>query len=463
MQQLRSRGKGKENIDMTSGNVFLILLQFTLPLLVGNLFQQLYNMGHAWVVGNYVSAAAYSAVGTVTPVTDMLIGAFTGLSNGACVVISQYYGARNDEKVRQAVHTSMTLMLPLGLLFTLLGIGMTPYMLRLMKTPVEVMADASAYLMIYFAGMLGLTIYNMGAGVLRAIGDSRRPFYYLIICTVLNIMLALLFVLVLDLGVRGVAYATVCAQTVSAILVAAAMLRSRSVIRLEPRRLGIDRLMLGKIVKVGFPAALQMAVTAFSNVVVQSYINFFGADCMGGWTTYSKIDLLAFMPIKSIAMATTTFVGHNLGCGQEERAKQGVRTAMLMAVSVTVFLTSIVFAAAPALSLLFNDKPEVVAYGTLFLRMIPPFLVFSCANQVYSGALRGAGNSRAPMLLMLFSFVLFRQAYLFVMANYISNAVVPIALGHPLGWAVCSVLTSIYYHHVPLSKTCLVEENERFH
>lgn len=299
-------------------------------------------------------------------------------------------------------------------------------MLRLMKMPVEVMADASAYLMIYFAGMLGLTIYNMGAGVLRAIGDSRRPFYYLIICTVLNI--------VLDLGVRCVAYATVCAQTVSAILVVAAMLRSSSVIRLEPRRLRIDRLMLGKIVKVGFPAALQMAVTAFSNVVVQSYINFFGADCMGGWTTYSKIDLLAFMPIKSIAMATTTFVGHNLGCGQEERAKQGVRTAMLMAVSVTVFLTSIVFAAAPALSLLFNDKPEVVAYGTLFLRMIPPFLVFSCANQVYSRALRGAGNSRAPMLLMLFSFVLFRQAYLFVMANYISNAVVPIALGHPLGW-----------------------------
>lgn len=448
----------KENIDMTSGNIFLILLQFTFPLFVGNLFQQLYNMVDAWVVGNYVSAAAYSAVGTVTPVTDMLIGAFTGLSNGACVVISQYYGAKNDEKVRSAVHTSMALMLPLGALFTLVGISMTPGMLRLMKTPTEVMADASAYLTIYFAGMLGMTVYNMGAGVLRAVGDSRRPFYYLVVCTILNIGLDLLFVIAFELGVRGVAYATVCAQTVSAVMVVTALLRSRLAIRLDLNRLGIDRFMLRKIIRIGFPAALQMAVTAFSNVVVQSYINFFGADCMGGWTTYSKVDLLAFMPIKSIAMATTAFVGHNLGCGQEKRAKQGVRTAMLMAVSTTVFLTSIVFAAAPALSLLFNDKPEVVEYSTLFLRLIPPFLIFSCANQVYSGALRGAGNARAPMLMMLFSFVFFRQAYLFVMANCVSNTVIPIALGHPLGWAVCSVITSIYYHRAPLSKTCVIED-----
>lgn len=446
------------DIDMTSGNIFLILLHFTLPLFIGNLFQQFYNIVDTWVVGNYVSSSAYSAVGTVTPIINMLIGAFNGLANGAGVVIAQYYGAKDTEKVRESIHTSMMFMLPLGIAFTAIGIVMAPAMLQLMKTPSEIMPEATAYLVIYFSGMLGLMVYNMGAGVLRAVGDSKRPFYYLVFCTVLNIMLDLLLVLRFNIGVRGVAYATVTAQTISAALVVFTMAQSSGIIRLEMRLLKISRPMLKKIVKVGFPAALQMAVTSFSNVIVQSYINVFGADCMGGWTTYNKVDQLIFLPMKTIALSISTFVGQNLGCKQEERAKKGVRTAMWMSIIVTLFIAALVVLWAPAIVRFFNAKEEVVTFGTLFLRKITPFMAFCSVNQIYAGALRGAGNSRAPMIIMLSSFVLFRQEYLYIMANFVSNQILPIALGYPAGWIVCSLAMFIYYKRTSLAKYCLIED-----
>ena len=447
----------RKDVDMTSGNIVRHIFSFALPLLVGNIFQQLYNTVDTWVVGNFVSNEAFSAVGTVGPIINMLIGFFMGLSAGAGVVISQYYGAKREEDVSRAVHTSVVMTLIIGAVFTFIGIGMTPFMLRLMKTPPEVLPESTAYLTIYFSGLMGLMLYNIGSGILRAVGDSQRPFYFLVVCAILNTVLDLLFVLVFHMGVEGVALATILSQGVSAVLVMITLLRTGGCIRLSVRKLRLHFDMLSKIARVGIPAALQMAVTAFSNIFVQSYINYFGADCMSGWTAYAKVDQLLFLPMQSISLASTTFVGQNLGRNQPERARQGVSVALKMALCATVIMMiPLLIFAAPIVSF-FNDKPQVIEYGAMLLRWMSPFYVLCCFNQIYSGALRGAGNTKAPTIIMLSSFVLFRQIYLYVMSG-ICNEIIPIAMSYPAGWLLCSSLTSLYYHKVKLGKTRLVED-----
>ena len=445
---------------MTEGNIARHLVNFALPLLIGNIFQQFYNTVDTWVVGNYVSNEAFSAVGTVGPVINMLIGLFGGMSSGASVVIAQYYGAHRNDKVKEAVHTSAALTLILCVAFTVIGLLLIQPMLRFMKTPVEVLPESTAYLTIYFAGMSGLMIYNMGSGILRAVGDSTRPFYFLVVSAVLNIVLDLVFVIAFDMGVRGVGFATIIAQGVSALLISLSLLHSESCVRLRVRDLRINGKMLRKVIRVGIPAGLQMAITGFSNVFVQSYINHFGADCMSGWTAYSKIDQLLILPMQSVGLASTTFVGQNLGQSKVDRAKQGIRTALLMAVAVTFCVMIPVIVFAPQLVAFFNDKPEVIGYGTLLLRYISPFYLVCCINQVYAGALRGSGNSRVPMVIMLVSFVLFRQCYLYVMANFVSNEVVPIVLGYPAGWVLCSLITLVYYKRTKIEKFSVIEAGE---
>ena len=447
----------KRDVDMTEGNILNHIISFAAPLLVGNLFQQLYNMVDTWVVGRYVSNEAYAAVGTVGPIVNMLIGFFMGLSSGAGVVISQYYGARREDKVRDTVHTAVTMTLILGALFTLLGLTITPLMLKLMKTPENVLPQSTAYLTIYFSGIIGLLLYNIGAGILRAVGDSQRPFYFLVVCAVMNTVLDLVFVLAFKMGVQGVALATVLSQCTSAILVMTALLRSNNCIRLELKKLKLHWDMLKKIISVGIPAALQMAVTSFSNVFVQSYINHFGDNCMSGWTTYAKVDQLIFLPMQSIALSATTFVGQNLGKNQVDRARQGVRTCATLAICSTLILMVPVMIFAEPIVAFFNSKSEVVQYGSLLLRWMTPFYVLCCFNQVYSGALRGAGNSRMPMIIMLTSFVVFRQVYLFVMAR-VCNEIIPITMSYPAGWLLCSILTLTYYHKAQLGRTRLVED-----
>ena len=447
----------KRDVDMTEGNIARHIISFAFPLLLGNIFQQLYNTVDTWVVGNFASNEAYSAVGNVGPIVNMLIGFFMGLSAGAGVVISQYYGAHREEDVQKTVHTAIVMTLILGVLFTVLGISMTPLMLDLMKMPTEVKAEAVTYLTIYFSGMMGLMLYNVGAGILRAVGDSQRPFYYLVVCALMNTGLDLLFVLVFGMGVAGVALATIISQGVSAVLVIIALLRSTNCVKLHLRKLHIHWDFLKKIFTVGIPAALQMAITAFSNVFVQSYINYFGPDCMSGWTTYAKVDQLLFLPMQSISLASTTFVGQNLGCNQVERAKEGVKQSILLAVVSTVILTvPVVIFAAPIVSF-FNSKPEVVTYGAMLLRWLSPFYVLCSFNQIYSGALRGAGNTRAPMFIMVGSFVVFRQIYLFAMSR-VCNEIIPIAMGYPAGWLLCSVLTVGYFYKVNLGKNRVVED-----
>ena len=449
----------KRDVDMTEGSIIRHIISFAIPLLVGNVFQQLYNMVDTWVVGRYVSNEAYAAVGTVGPIVNMLIGFFMGLSSGAGVVISQYYGANRHDKVHDAVHTSLVMTLVMGVLFTIIGLSITPLMLKLMKTPENVLPESTAYLTIYFSGILGLMIYNIGAGILRAVGDSQRPFYFLVVCALMNTALDLLFVLVFNMGVQGVALATILSQCTPALLVLITLLRADNCVKLKFRDLKVHWDLLRKIFSVGIPAALQMAITGFSNVFVQSYINFFGDNCMSGWTTYAKVDQLLFLPMQSIAMASTTFVGQNLGKNQVERAKKGVGISAMLAVGSTVVLMIPVLIFAEPIVAFFNEKAEVVAYGSMLLRWISPFYVLCCFNQVYAGALRGAGNSRASMIIMLCSFVLFRQIYLFFMAR-ICNEIIPIAMSYPAGWLVASTATLIYFHKVKLGKTRLVDDNE---
>jgi len=459
VQKQRFSFRQRKDVDMTEGNITRHIISFALPLLIGNVFQQLYNTVDTWVVGNYVSNEAFSAVGSVGPIINMLIGFFMGLSSGAGVVISQYYGAKRHQEVQDTVHTAILMTVIMGIAFTGIGLGMTPYMLRLMNTPENVMPESTAYLTIYFSGILGLMVYNIGAGILRAVGDSQRPFYFLVVCAVLNTALDLLFVLVFHMGVEGVALATVLSQGVSAVLVVITLMRTETCIKLRLRALKIHSAMLGKIFRVGIPAAIQMAITAFSNIFVQSYINYFGDNCMSGWTAYAKIDQLLFLPMQSIALASTTFVGQNLGCNQVERAKKGVSQALLIAMASTLVLMIPVIAFASPLVAFFNSKEEVVEIGTVLLHWLTPFYVLCCFNQIYSGALRGAGNSRAPMIIMLSSFVAFRQVYLFVMSR-VWNEIIPIAMSYPAGWLLCSTLTAIYYHSVQLGKNRLVEDHE---
>lgn len=449
--------KSRRETNMTEGNISRHLIQFALPLLIGNIFQQLYNTVDTWVVGNYVSSEAFAAVGTVGPIINMLIGIFMGLASGAGVVISQYYGARRDQEVSDTVHTSMMMTFILAVIFTVLGIVIAPAMLHMMKTPENVFPESLMYLRIYFGGIVGLMVYNMGAGILRAVGDSQRPFYFLIVSAVINTVLDLVFVLGFHMGVEGVALATVIAQLLSALLTLYVLMRAHSSIRVMFSQLKIHMNEMKKIIRVGIPAAIQMAITSFSNIFVQSYINFFGADCMSGWTAYAKIDQLILLPMQSLALSSTTFVGQNLGANLPDRAKKGIRISLLLSCVATVILMIPVLIFARPLVAFFNAKPEVVEYGAKLLIWMSPFYVLCCVNQIYAGALRGAGNSKAPMIIMLGSFVVFRQAYLFIMANYISNEIIPIAMGYPAGWLVCSLLTLIYYRRTSLTATRLVE------
>ena len=450
-------GKRKD-VDMTEGNIAGHIIMFALPLLIGNIFQQLYNTVDTWVVGNYVSGEAFSAVGSVGPIINMLIGFFMGLSSGAGVVISQFYGARKYDKFHDTVHTCIVMTIVLAVVFTIVGVTMTPTMLRLMNTPDDVFPEAKEYLTIYFSGIVGLMFYNIGSGILRAVGDSQRPFYFLVVSAVLNTVLDLVFVIVFRMGVEGVAWATVISQCVSAVLCIITLIRTDTCIRFCPAHLKMHWDMMGKIIKVGIPAAIQMTITAFSNVFVQSYINYFGKAFMGGWTAYNKIDAFMFMPMQSIGLASTTFVGQNLGKNQVERSYAGIRTSMMLATGCTFVIMIPIMIFAPWLVKFFNADPVVIEYGTMLLRWISPFYVLCCANQILSGALRGAGNSKVPMIIMLTSFVLFRQIYLFVVSNYISNTVLPIAMSYPAGWLVCSALTILYFKTVRLDKTRLVDD-----
>ena len=446
--------KKQKSMDMTSGSITKLLIMFAVPLVIGNLFQQLYNTVDSLVVGNFVGSHALAAVGSTTSIINMIVMFFTGTSVGAGVVISRYYGAHDDEKLHIAVETTMALTFICGILLTGLGIWVAPYMLEFMSTPEDVLPSASVYLEIYFSGVFGLLVYNMGSAILRAIGDTKRPLYFLTVAGVINAALNIFFVTQLQMDVagvagfgmaiEGVAYATIISQFISAALVLVVLSRSTESYRLTWRDLRIDKGIFKQILRIGLPTGFQQSLTSFSNVYVQSYINTFGSSCMAGWSSYSKIDQFVFLPMQSIGQASTTFMSQNLGAGNLPRAKKGTGVAMRLALIITFASAAVLFLFAPSLVAIFNQEPDVVRYGTMFLRMNVFMLAFCCPNQVVAGAMRGAGDSRTPMLIMLFSFVLFRQIYLYI-ATSICNTAAVVGFGYPIGWIVASILVELYY------------------
>ena len=432
--------------DMTKGAILPQILLFALPLILGQLFQQLYNTFDTWCVGNFVGKNSFSAVGTVGSSTNMLIGFAGGFSTGAGVVISQYYGAGDKENVRKSVHTFILFMFILSIALSLLGVALTPFLIKIIKAPPEVAKEEYIYLTIYFSGISGLLLYNMGSAIFRAVGNSKLPFIFLVVSACLNIIMDLVFVIVLKMGTSGVALATIISQAISALLVLGALKITQSQVSFKFRELKINWKILSRIIFIGLPSAIQMAVTAFSNVFVQSYINQFGADVMGGWTAYNKVDQIIFLPMQCMGLAAMTFVGQNYGAGNIKRAKRGADISLLSALTSTLILVVPVITLAPHVVTFFiNGEDEVIKYGTLFLRMLSPFYLLCCFNQVYSNALRGIGRSKEPMYVMLFSFVVARQIYLFVVSRFISNTIIPIAFGYPFGWLLCSTIITITY------------------
>ena len=444
----------RSDSDMTRGSIIPQLLAFAIPMAIGMLFQQLYNTVDTMVVGKFVGSNALAAVGCNGNIINVVVGVFAGLATGAGVVISQAYGAHDDDRLSKAVHTTMALSLVMCVVGTILGFLLARPLLDLTNTPDEVYGDALTYLMIYFGGLTGLMIYNMGTGILRAVGDSTRPVIFLIVSAVVNTVLDLLFVIVFKMGVAGVAWATIIAEFLSAILTWISLVKADGAYRVEIRKLTIDKPVLKEILRLGLPSAIQSGITSFSNVFVQGYINGFGADCMAGWAAYNKLDGFVVLPIQAISMGATTFVGQNWGAKKKKRANEGVHLSVLMSLGIAALLTLIVLVFSKGLMGWFIKAEDVGAmeYGLYFVRIITPFYLCITFNQIYAGALRGIGIANTPTIIMLGSFVAFRQIYLYACTHLFPGARLVIALAYPVGWVMCSSLLALCYFRSALFK-----------
>lgn len=433
--------------DMTTGNIFFQLLQFSLPLIIGNVFQLLYNTVDTYVVGNFVGKGALAAVGSTTMIINMVVFFFNGLSIGAGVVISRYFGARNMKRLHDAVETTMAMTFGLCVIFTIIGMIFVKPMLLFMSTPEDVMPEAMVYLRIYMAGISGLMLYNMASGILRAVGDTTRPLYILIFTSVMNVVLDLFFVLVLHLGVAGVSLATIISQFLSAIVVMVFITKTHEIYRFIWRDMKVDGELLRQILAVGLPTAVQSMITAFSNVFVQSYVNVFGSSVIAGWSCYNKVNQFIMLPMDSMAKAATTFVSQNVGAKNEKRADRGTVTAVLTVEAFTFLIVTFMFIFAAPVTEIFSKDAEVIYFGALFVRVNTFFLLANCVNHTLAGALRGRGDSKGPMSIMLACFVVVRQIYFFVATTFFANTPTVVALGYPVGWVACCVVEVSYYFY----------------
>lgn len=412
--------------------------------LLGNLCQQLYNAVDSVIVGKFVGKQALAAVASSGNLIFMMTGFFMGLFIGAGIVIAQYFGARNYEKVRSAVHTDIAFALCCGVLLTLLGVFFTPTILTWMRTPADVLSTSILYFRLYFLGSLATILYNAGMGILQAVGDSRSPLYYLVISSVVNVALDLLFVGAMDMGVAGAAVATVISQVVSAVLCIIKLTRSDGPYRLEIKRIGFDLPLLKKITSQGIPSGVQNSIIAIANVVVQSNINTFGSDAMAGCGSYSKVEGFVFLPITAFAMALTTFIGQNLGAGQFDRAKQGARIGILCSMAMAELIGVALFFLAPYAMRLFNDDPAVVAIGVRQSHIEALFFCFLAFAHGVSAVLRGAGRAQVPMYTMLGCWCILRVSYI-TLALKVWPDIATIFWAYPITWSVSCVVFLIYY------------------
>lgn len=430
---------------ITEGVIWKQMLLFFFPILLGTFFQQLYNTVDAMVVGKFVGKQALAAVGGATgTLVNLIVGFFVGLSSGATVIISQYFGAREENGVSRTVHTAIAMGLGGGLILSIAGIIVSPAILRLMDTPEEVMTYATTYIRIYFAGMIPSLIYNIGSGILRAVGDSKRPLYFLICACLVNIVLDIVLVLYANMGVAGAALATIFSQAVSALLVILALLHATPALRLHWRKIRLHGDLLPRIIRIGLPAGLQSVMYSLSNMIIQASVNGFGTDVMAAWTAYGKIDGLYWMMISAFGVSITTFAGQNFGARRYDRMRRSVRVCLGMAAGVTVFMTALILAVGRPMLGMFTDDAHVVEMGMSIIRLIVPTWITYLCIEILSGAMRGAGDSLMPTLMTLTGVCLMRVFWVTVVVPRMHQLPV-LMLSYPITWVITSCMFIVYY------------------
>lgn len=437
--------KKSSTLDMTEGNILKLILVYSLPLLLGNLFQNLYNTVDSLVVGNFIGKNSLAAIGSTASLIHLLVGFFNGFSTGGTIVVSQFFGAKDDAGVQKTVHTMVAATLIVGIILAGAGILLSPFLLRMMRVPPEVTKEALTYLAIYFSGIIFLIFYNMASGILRAVGDSKNPLIYLIISSLLNIALDVIFIVVFKMGIGGAAVATVISQALSSILILIRLISSRECYRLEGKRIKIDFYILKQIIRYGFPGALQMTIFSFSNMFAQRYINIFGADVIAGQAAFQKIDSLALLPLISLGVGITTYASQNYGAGKISRVRIGNEIAMWLSVLITVVIGVTLAIFAPQLCRLFNNDENVIRYGSFFVRTASCVCMIRSINEVYTGTLNGVGNPKAPVIIKLGGFVVFRQLWLFVVTRF-SDSFFLVGISFAVGWAFGNIVIAIYYY-----------------
>lgn len=429
----------KEKVNqITEGVIWKQLLLFFFPIVFGTFFQQIYNTADTIVVGRFVGKQALAAVGgSASQISNLIVGFFVGLSSGAAVVISQFYGAKDKKNVSKALHTAFAFSIAAGIFLT------RPALL-LMKTPADVVEDSVIYLHIYFGGMIFNLIYNMGAAILRAVGDSKRPLYVLIITCILNIILDLLFVVAFGMGVTGVAAATVTSQVISAVIVMGMLLKTKEIYVLKLQEIRFDRRMLFSVLRIGIPAGLESVMYNISNIVIQVFVNNLGTDTVAAWGTLGKIDALFWMVINAFAISITTFVGQNYGAGKYHRMRKSVRVCMTMSMVGSAILILFMYTCAPWIYSLFTTDSAVIAHGVHMSRfMLPTYFIYVIIG-ILSGALRGTGKVLVPMILTCGGVCSLRIVWLFT-AGRMYPGINTIMLSYPVSWSITAVLFIVYY------------------
>lgn len=431
--------------QITEGVIWKQLLLFFFPILFGTFFQQLYNTTDAVIVGKFVGKEALAAVGgPAATLINLLVGFFVGLSSGATVIISQFYGADNKENVKKAVHTSIALSVAGGAVIMVLGLLFSRIALQAMNTPAEILELSTVYMRIYFLGVIPSLIYNMGSGILRAVGDSKRPLYYLILSCLVNIVLDVLFVVGLNLGVAGVAIATSLSQVVSALMVLGALIRTQDSYKLYLKEIRFHRTILEHIIRIGLPAGLQSTMYSISNLIIQSSINSFGTDTVAAWTAYGKVDGIFWMILGAFGISITTFAGQNFGAGKIDRVRKSVRICLVMASLTSILLSVIVLGGGRIFFSLFTDDPNVVEIGLSMMRVISPTYVTYVCIEILGGTARGCGDSVIPMLLTCFGICVLRAVWILIVVP-LRPEVSTVAFSYPLTWVVTSLMFIVYY------------------
>lgn len=439
-------GKVVKGNRITEGSIFGQLLLFFFPILFGTFFQQLYNTADAMVVGRFVGKQALAAVGgSTSTLINLLVGFFVGLSSGATVVISQFYGARKADKVHWAVHTSIAFSVIGGIIFMIVGLVGSPWALEAMKTPEDVMGHAVVYIRIYFLGIIVNLVYNMGAGILRAVGDSRRPLYFLIASCFTNIILDVLLVAVLGMGVAGAALATITSQLLSAVLVVLALMKTDDMYKLEWKKVRIDQRMLQRIVRIGIPAGMQSVMYNISNVIIQAGVNTLGTDNVTAWATYGKVDGLYWMMINALGISATTFVGQNFGAGRLDRVRKGAGACMVIGVVLTASVGAVLYNGGHLLVELFTTDQQVQAISMDLLHFMVPTFITYIAIEILSGTLRGVGDAWMPLIITGIGVCAVRVLWImFVLPHY--HTIIGAAFCYPLTWSLTTVAFVIYYY-----------------